>query len=475
MKGFRIRAAGGLGVALILGRVAQAAAFFVMARMLDEANMGVVSVLTIIYTALFQLTNFGFDRYVVYCKEDDEVSLRAAIDAVWSLQLIRTGVILLATAGLAVVFEGSEKYDLGTAHFFAIALAVILMSSISPDLSTHERDGNFGFIARARGYSSLVGAAATIGFVLMWPLPWAFVVGQVVTSAMFMVQSFQYSQRMPRVSLSSTEIAKVFRYCKHLLVIAVVSYVSTQVQNIYVGAMFSPTVLGIYFTWYRLVNLPRELVTQYTTRLLFAKASADSRAGEDLMQSHLRGFAFTIVALLPFHMFVWFHGDFLITLVAGAKWAPFWWGGQLMAVASILLGLSATMAPYNLVHLPHISSKLRTGEAIATTLLMILLGDRFGLSGVLYSVIIVMAVAMLLRIYLLYRHFVTLHRWQHARAMLLVMLAVAGPLLLIEAAIFEFVPAAMQSALAGMAYLAVNGALFLYTLRRGGRLIGSIA
>lgn len=474
MAGFQFRAAGGLGVALIGGRIAQTVAFFVMARMLDEANMGVVAVLTIIYTGLFQLTNLGFERYIVYNESEDEEALTAAINAVWSLQLIRTVVILIATSGLSLVLANSEHYDIGHAHLAAIALAVILMSSISPDLSTHERSGNFAFMARARGYSALIGAAATIGVVLIWATPWAFVAGQVVTSAIFMAQSFAYSSRMPRISYSGTDIRKAFNYCKHLLVIAVVSYLSTQVQNIYVGAIFSPDVLGVYFTWYRLVNLPRELVTQYTTRLLFAKASADQRGGAELMASHLRGFAFTVVALLPFHLFVWFHGDFLITVVAGANWAPFWWGGQLMAIASMLLALSATMGPYNLVYLPHISSRLRTGEAIATTVLMVVLGSIFDIPGVLWSVIIVMAVAMVLRIFLLYTRFVTSKRWLHASSMIRIMVVTALPMLLVEAGVVMFLPGALQAAVAGVAYLVINAAMFFYTLRRGGRLIRGI-
>ena len=474
MSGFQIRAAGGFGLALISGRVAQAAAFFIMARMLDEANMGLVSVLTIIYAGLFQLTNLGFDRYVVYCTDEDEDSLHSAINAVWSLQLIRTAVILLATAVMAVAFAGSGKFDLGTAHLLAIALAVVLISSISPDLSTHERNGNFSFIARARGYSALVGAATTIGFVLIWPSPWAFVIGQIVTSGIFFVQSFLYSTRLPRVSFSGADLSKVFNYCKHLLLIAVVSFLSAQIQNIYVGAMFSPTVLGVYFTWYRLVNLPRELVMQYATRLQFAKASADYRGGGDIMGPHLRGFAFTIVTLLPFHLFVWFHGDFLITFVAGPTWAPFWWGGQLMAIASMLQAMIQTIGAYTLVHLPHVSGRLRAGEAIATALFMVLLGPRFGLAGILYSVIIVMAIAMMIRVYLWYTHFVTTNRLLHARSMVFVLLVVAAPLLLVEAAVLGFVPAGHQSAVIGGAYLLVNGALFLFTVRRGGRLIGSI-
>jgi O-antigen/teichoic acid export membrane protein len=446
-----------------------------MARVLDETGMGAVALLTVIFMALFQLTNLGFERYVVYSKDNSPDEFRASVDAVWTLQLLR-GVVVLVVAGiLALYFAGTSKFDLGAAHLAAIALAVVVLSLVNPELSGFERGGDFSFMARARGFAAILGAVATITVVLIWSTPWAYVIGQNVNAVTFAGLSFLYTERVPRISLSMERLARVFGYCKHLLVIAVVSFVSAQAQNVYVSAMFSPAVLGLYFTWFRLVNLPRELVTQLGTRILFAKASDEARHDENLSSSHLRGFAFTVVTLLPFHLFVWFHGDFLMRIVAGETWVSFWWGGQLMIVASLLLALSGTIGPYMLVHRPHVSSLLRSVEAAVTILLMIILGALFGLTGVLLSVVIVMAVAFVLRIVILFTQLVTIGRGQHARSLLIILFIVSAPLLLLEIFLTMITDSSMRSLVAILGYSAFTVVLFLVTMRRRGRLVGDIS
>ena len=82
---------------------------------------------------------------------------------------------------------------------------------------------------------------------------------------------------MPRLNFEGSRIRAVLHYSKHLVVISVVSFLSAQLQNLYVGAMFGPAMLGLYFTWYRLVQLPREILTQVLDRVFFSKASEMAR------------------------------------------------------------------------------------------------------------------------------------------------------------------------------------------------------
>jgi len=435
--------------------------------------MGTVAVLTVIFMALFHLTNLGFDRYVVYSKDNTLDEFRASVDAVWTMQLLRGLVVLVVAGLLALFFVGSSKFDLGAAHLIAIALAVVILSLVNPELSRFERGGDFSFVARARGFAAILGAASTIVIVLICATPWAYVIGQNVNAAMFVGLSFLYTARVPRVSFSAARLARVFGYCKHLLVIAVVSYISAQAQNVYVGAMFSPAVLGLYFTWYRLVNLPGELVTSLGTQVLFAKASDEARHDRAMISFHLRGFTFTVVILLPFYLFVWFHGDVLMALVAGEKWVSFWWGGRLMVIISMLLALSGTIGPFMLVHLPHVTSLLRSFEAAATILLMLVLGAFFGLVGVLLSALIVMAIAFMLRIAILYLRLVTVGRWRHARGMLSVLVIVTAPLLSLEALLSMSPDASTRSLVAVAGYSIYTAALIFFTLRRRGTLINA--
>lgn len=470
--GFRLKSAAGLGVSLVLGRLFQAAAFFVMARVLVAEEMAVVALLTLIYTGLFQLTNLGFERYIVYSKDNTEDEFNTSVDTVWTMQLIRGALVVAATLLFGYFLVSSNKFDIGFDYLGMVALAVVVLSLVNPGLSGYERAGDFSFAARSQGYAAVAGAAVSITVVIIWETPWAYVIGQLVNAALIVALSFLYVPRRPQLSWSLENLKTVFAYSKHMLVIAVVSFLSSHAQNFYVAAAFSPVVLGMYFTWYRFVNLPRELITQLSMRILFAKASDEARQGESIAASHIRGFSFTVITLLPFCLLVWFHGDYLITLLAGEKWTSYWWAGRLMVLANLCLALANTVGPFMLVQLPHVSSTLRTAEAAATIALIFALGPTYGDTGVLVAVLSVMTVALLLRIAILYARLLKEGRMAHARAALFVIGVVCLPLLFVEAAL-TLAPAGATwpPLLAIGTYGAYSCGLLLIALKRKGVLL----
>lgn len=448
---FRLKGAAWLGVALFGGRLAQAIAFFVMARYLDASSMGAVAILNVLYLGLFQLTNLGFERYIVYARSDDEDSIFATVDAVWTMQLLRGLSVLLLVLPLTFALSHFSNLEIGVGHTAGIAIAIFVLSLVNPALSTFERSGNFSVISRSRGLSALVGALSTGVLVSIWPSPWAFVFGQLSNAVALALLSFHYCRYRPRVVFNVERLREVFAYGKHMVVIATVSFLSAQGQNVYIGVMSGAAVLGYYFTWNRLVGLPGELVTQLQDRLLFAKASELARRKEQAEHSHITGFALTMGVLLPFYSFVWFHGDILMSLVAGSRWVPYWWVGRAFVFIGLCNAVGGTITPFALVAVPHLISRLRSLEAICGFALMIFLGRLYGIEGVLAALMAELSVVTIISIVVFYRYILRQDRMWHARKALMVVVFVLGPLLLWEALVSpllstRFASAAMATA-----------------------------
>ena len=428
-KPFRFKGVAILGGALLAGRLAQAGAFFVMARYLDAPAMGTVALLTVLYLGLFQLTNLGFDRYIVYAHTQDDADLTATIDAVWTMQILRGLCVLVLSLPLTLALSWFPQFGIGMSHAAGIAAVIILLSFVNPGLSSFERRGDFSYGSSSRGISAAFGALATILLVIFWQDPWVYVIGQLASAVVLVLLSHHYSQSRPRLRFEAKRLRDVFAYGKHLLVIATVSFLASQGQNAYVGLIFGPAVLGAYFTWHRLVSLPGELVTQMQDRLLFAKASEQARRQDYAGQAHLMGFALTMGLLIPFYVFVWFHGDVLMTFVAGQRWTSYWWVGKAFVLLGFFYAVAGTITPFALVKVPHLTSRLRTIEALCGFALLLYLGRLYGIGGVLGALVAEIAAAAAIRIVILYRHIVTERRWHHAVTVLLTLAAVFAPLL----------------------------------------------
>jgi len=430
---FRFKGAGLLGASLLGGRLSQAAAFFVMARYLGAAEMGTVAILTAFYLGLFQLTNLGFERYIVYAQTHDERALDATIDAVWTMQLLRGIGVLALILPLILLLAWFPGFRIGKAHVLGIAAVIFILSLVNPELSRFERNGNFSSISLSRGLSAAFGALVTVLLVVFWHDPWVYVFGQMANGVALVAMSFYYGRRCPRLRFDTVRLREVFAYGKHMVILATVSFLSSQGQNFYVGIMFGASTLGAYYTWYRLVSLPGELVTQMQDRLLFAKASEQVRRQAHPGTTHLMGFALSMGLLVPFYILVWFQGDILMTFIAGERWVPYWWIGKAFVLLSFFYAVAGTITPFALVTVPHITSRLRSIEAICGFMLLIVLGHFYGITGVLSALVIEIAVAVILRILILYRHIITKNRRDHAKSAILIVIAVSAALLLWEA------------------------------------------
>lgn len=433
--GFRYKGVAGLGLSLMAGRVAQAVSFLLMARFLSAPSMGKVAIFTALFLGFFQLTNLGFDRYIVYARASDQAELHQTIDTVWTLQIVRGTLIMLATVPVYLLLGFFPQLGISLNEVIGIGAIVFVFSLANPELSSFEREGNFVFVSRARGLSVVAGALVMIVLVLVWRSPWVYLIGQMANALALVWLSYHYSTRRPWFHVDRERMGKVLDYSRHLILIAAVSFLATQAQHIYVGALFGAATLGMYFTWYRLVNLPGEFVTQMQDRLLFAKASEQSRRQQRNGLTQLVGFGLSMGLLIPFYVFVWFHGDVLMTLLAGARWTPFWWGGRMFVCISFLFAVAGTITPFNLVTVPHLSSRLRTAEALTGFSLILILGPRFGIAGVLAALLTEVSIAVLGRLYLLYRYIVTENRGVHLRTALLILAVMFGPLLAWEAVV----------------------------------------
>lgn len=468
---FRLRGALSYGGALILGRLVQAASFFFMAHRFSEEQMGVLAMLTVMFIGFYQLTNLGVERYVVYARDSTPEALRRTIDTVWTLQLLRGGLVGLSVIPVTLAINSFPGFELGFAEVLGVATAIMLLSVANPALSAFERGGDFNLIARARALSVSLGGVVTILLVLAWPEPWVYVAGQIVSAAVFAALSFHFTVEWPRISFDLSRMFEVFRYTKHLLIIAAVSFLSAQFQNVYIGAMFGAAVLGPFFTWLRTVNLPRELLTQFTGRILYAAANDRARREAEYGRAHLAGFALMMGSMLPFHLFVWFHGDLVIAVLAGEKWHDYWWAGRMIALVSIAHVAVGTVGPFMLTVCPQVSSTLRTIEAIAAAGLMLLLGPTYGVGGVLASMLAVRAWAIPARIFFFYRLIVTRDRAAHARGCTWVLLGASAPFLAAEALLLPSAEAMSGELGVVMVYAAVFMGLAAVGLRFRAKLL----
>ncbi len=417
------------GGAVLVGRLMQLGAFATLAHELSPAQMGVVALLTATFIGLYSLTNFGFDRYLIYSDGKSLENMSLAVNVVWSMQLLRGFGVFLLSYLIAFWANSFTSFSVDVLYFLGIGLALLVFNFMNPHVVIYERGGDFNYSARLKGYSTTISGFSTMLLVLTWNDPGAYVVGQVINTSIYTLLTYKYSKTLPRISFDKKVSIEVFSYCKHLLLMATVSFAAVQFENFYIGFIFGPSILGLYFTWARVVQLPREVVLQFIDRILFSQACNLKRESGDFSRLHLIGLTASLMMVAPFYVFVWNHGDWLVGMVAGSAWIEYWWAGKYFIVISFFYLLSSTIGPFTLSCFPKFASRLRAAESLGLVLLMVWLGQVKGVEGVLDAALLSIVIATLFRIYILYRKIIMSDKIMHVIHSLAITALVFVPLL----------------------------------------------
>lgn len=421
------------GGAVILGRALQIFAFIFMARWLSKEQMGVVGLLAAIFAGMYSLTNLGFDRYLIHTDREDRAHVMDSLDVIWSLQVVRGLFTLFLSLLCGLIMAQFTQFGTGMLlPTFGIGFALFVYNLQNPGIVLFERNGNFNYLGKIRSLAFIVSSLVIILSIPFVMNEWVYVSSQIVNCLIYTGLSYYYSEVRPAWRFDPKAIREVFSYCKSILLISVVSFIAAQFESFYVGFLFGPLILGYYFTWARVINLPREILSQFLDQVLFPKACALRRTGGDIDKLHLSGFMLSVTLVFPVYFFVWFHGDIAMSLMAGQGWDEYLWLGKFFIAISGLFMVCTTISPFILAYYPRESGYIRAAEALLLVILMFFLGHYYGLIGVLYASLASILCATVVRLYILYRYLIVVRRVQHFRLSVNFVLINSVPFSLLE-------------------------------------------
>lgn len=393
-----------LGSAIAVGRILQIIAALTLIKNLSPYQMGVVGLLTAVFIGVNSLSNLGFDRYLIHA-DDEKVLSTAVFDNIWSLQIIRGFLVLFLCIVLSAAIPSFSEFSYDTSpQLVFIGVALLIYNFSNPHFVMYERNGVFNYLATCRGISISLSSLVMIIMIQFIADPWVYVIGQLVNTSVYTVITYILSKQFPAFKLDLKIAKDVLNYCKYLFLIAVVSFIAVQFESFYVGFIFGVSTLGYYFTWGRVIYLPKEIIAQFVDKILFTKACSSRRNDECVAREHLILLVISLALLAPFYFFTWHYGGWMISIIAGEEWVDYLWVGKFFIIIGLFQLVALLYSPLVLSMYPKMSSIIRSLEALMLVFLMILLGQIYGIKGVLLASMFVAIIACCTRMYITYRY-----------------------------------------------------------------------
>lgn len=325
-------AARGAGVTLVgqLARVlVQFGGLFVLARLLNPTDYGLLAAITAVVGIGEVVRDFGLSSAAIQAKE---LSKGQSNNLFWinsALGLVMAIGAFALSGVIAVVFHNPILQPLTQ-----VLSVTFIFNGVSTQFRAQlNRDLKFGSLAGADIVGQLLGLGAGIVFALMGWGVWALIAQQIIAAVTTLVGLALMSSWKPGPISRQSSVRPFFAYGFHLMGAQLLNYASQNVDSVLIGGRMGMTQLGLYNRAFQLLTLPLSQVNAPATRValpVLSKLRDDVDRYRDFL---LTGQSALINLVLAIFAFGCAQSYPLVDLALGSHWhgvSPIF---QILAVA----------------------------------------------------------------------------------------------------------------------------------------------
>lgn len=373
----------------------------ILARILSPEQFGVYGIAVLILSFLEIITETGINVFFI----QGEGKLKEYISTAWLVSIMRgfvMAVIVALTAPLVAHFFNSPEV---TRLLYIGSLIPLVRGFINPSIVRFRKDLDF---KKEFNYRLVIFATEGVAAVLLalytkeaTSLIWGLLAGTFVEVFI----SFKYAKPWPRLEFEYKKFKKVISRGKYVTASWLADYLFRNVDDAFVGKVFSADSLGIYQMAYKFGSLPATELTDVFNRVtlpLYAKISDVTEIKKTFKNTLLLIVSLSSLLAIAIYIFA----PLIVKIFLGPGW------DQVVPVMRILCIFGASRAfgsSFNALFLAkkkqEYVSVISTIGLISLVLLLFPLAKTYSFMGVSYAVVLSSVVMLPMTIYYYFRLF----------------------------------------------------------------------
>ena len=336
------KSVGYLTVLFFFKSVIRLLSIVVLVRLLSPMDFGIISFAIVLSKGLQIFSTFGTEKYLI---QRDTIN-NVLIGCAWSFNIFKGAAICLLIMVTAQYYATIIAEPHVKSVLYIIALSPLLEGMTNPGKSLAERDIKYGRISIfelvAISFQTILVIYLAYSFGDVRALAW----GMVAASFFQLLLSFVFFRIPSLPGFHLDTIKELVSVGKHFFIIAIGGFIITQADNMIVGMVMGPSILGIYAVAYRLMEFPLEFMRQIINRVSFPVYSRLQTEKNTLSGAIDNVLQIQLAIFIPCILVLFILAKPIILTVYGEKWLdaiPI-----LQALALVLLGrgLSHLALPY---------------------------------------------------------------------------------------------------------------------------------
>ena len=305
-----------VSAAQILTNIFGMISVFVLARLLDPVDFGLVAIASTITAILVAVTEMSLAQALIQHRAPDDSHFHTA----WTLGLLRgllLTVLLCAAARPIALFYDEPRLE---AVIYVLSISVILPGLDNPRRIMLIKDLIFWQQFLLTVFGKLTSVVVSIAVAWIWHSYWALVVGQIAGQLVSTVMSYLILPFVPRLTWSRAR--ELWGFSIWLTLAQAVRTISLRVDQLVLGHFLGPAVLGYYAMGDRLSQIPTRESTAPLRSTLFPALSQISDDMPRLRQAYQRIQSLVTYVALPAGIGFALVADPVVRLAMGETWLP---------------------------------------------------------------------------------------------------------------------------------------------------------
>lgn len=372
----------GFGAAMVL----RLASNLILTRLLFPEAFGLMSLVTVILTALQMFSDTGTSMAIVQHRRGDEP---AFLNTVWTLDIGRGVLIwLIVTLAAPTIARFYEQPDL-LLMLPVAGLTAVIQGFTASRIYTANRHLTLGRLTLLDLGSQFVGIVVMVALALAMPSVWALIFGGLVSTLVKTALSHVVLPGAPnRLHWEKAAFFELFHFGKYIFVSSIAGFLINTGDRAILGKFVSLSELAVYNIGFFLAVVPLMLARQLGGQILVPlHARLPFDAAPENRRKVLKARASLTFALLAAALFSGLIGDWLIMALYTE---PYHLAGPIMVLISLACLFPIVTNPYSALLLAKGNSRdftllMLVMAAIQSTILYFGVRD-FGLIGAILAV-----------------------------------------------------------------------------------------
>ena len=393
LEGRILRNTGWVALGLGVRQIGTLLAIFVLARLLEPEDFGLVALSLTVLLYVEQIQETGVGQALIYRRRDIRVAAASAL----AFTVLMSVVLYLAVFALAPLAAAFLRAPELTDILRVMALVLVFRGLGVVPGAILEREHDFRSRTIGELVAGLTQIAVFLGLAFAGAGVWSLAFGHLAGGAVLAAAYWLLVPWRPSPRLASRRILnELIRYGRFIGASNILSVASNTVDNIVVGRVLGTAAVGLYSVSYRLADFPNSVIGHIVGRPMFTVYSTLQDDLDSVRHAYVRNLQRVALFAVPVSVGLAVAAEPIVLALLGDKWLDAVPALRVLAIYALIKSFGATsIEALKGIGVPQWSLLFGLIYLAVVVPALVLLTREFELTGAAVSMLLAIAAAAL--------------------------------------------------------------------------------